>query len=359
MSCKPKNINKIPSAPVAILLGAVLACSSEPTAPAGGSLQVAHMSQFDPGAGQVAYSDVWGYSDNATGQEYALIGSLSGELIYVVDATDPAAPAVASMIPVPSFDFKTRGQYLYTVTGGGDGGAKLGRIVDLSDPTAPAVVGAFPSSHNLTIDASGFMYLESPGLRIYDLNADPLNPSLVWQDNSVAGHDATVVGDRLYDFHGNSASIYDVSQRAMPQLLSSVAHPAINYYHSGWPTSDGRFLLVTDELSSGPAADITIWDIAQVDDPVLVSSIRDFQSTVHNVMIVGQFAFVSYYAAGFRVYDLSDPTQPALAFEYDTSPPSGEGWHGAFGVYPLAPSGNIYVSDMQNGLHIFSVSQGQ
>jgi hypothetical protein len=76
-------------------------------------------------------------------------------------------------------------------------------------------------------------------------------------------------------------------------------------------------------------------------------------------MIVGQLAFVSYYAAGFRVYDLSDPTQPALAFEYDTSAPSGEGWHGAFGVYPLAPSGNVYVSDMQNGLHIFSVPQGQ
>ena len=341
----------------AVLLGAVFACSGEPTAPVAGSVQVAHMSQIDPGAGQVAYSDVWGYTDNATGREYALIGSLSGELIYVVDATDPAAPEVVGQALVPSFDFKTWGQYLYSVTGGGDGGANLGRIVDLSDPTASAVVGSFPSSHNLTIDSRGFMYLESPGLRIYDLNPDPLHPRLLWEDGGSPGHDATVVGDRLYDFHGSGVRIYDVSQRDTPQLLGPVTHPSISYYHNGWPSSDGRFLFVTDELARGSTADVTIWDIAEVDDPVLVSSIHESQSTVHNVIIIGDLAYISYYAAGFRVYDVSDPTQPALAFEHDTSPPSGEGWHGAFGVYPFAPSGNVYISDMQTGLHIFSVSQ--
>ena len=39
------------------------------------------------------------------------------------------------------------------------------------------------------------MYLEAPGLRIYDLNADPLNPRLLWVDSGNGGHDATVVGD--------------------------------------------------------------------------------------------------------------------------------------------------------------------
>jgi len=343
---------------LAVLLGAVLACQGEPTAPGSGSLQVVHLSEIDPGDGQATYSDVWGYTDNSTGREYALIGTLIRDTIYLIDATDPAAPAVAAKIQVPSFDFKTWGRYLYTVTGGGDGGANLGRIVDLSDPTAPAVVGAFPSSHNLTIDARGFMYLEGPGLRILDLNGDPLQPFLIWADNGVPGHDATVVGDRLYDFHGNGVSIYDNRVRAMPQLLGSVAHPSIRYYHSGWPTFDGRFLFMTDEVARGTTADVTIWDIAQVDDPVLVSSINDLESTVHNLVIIGDLAFMSYYTAGFRVYDVTDPAQPALAFEYDTSPSIGEGWLGAFGVYPFAPSGNVYVSDTQTGLHIFSVSRG-
>ncbi len=343
--------------PLAVLLGGVLGCQGEPTAPGPGALQIAHLSEIDPGAGQVAYSDVWGYTDNSSGREYALIGALSGDTIYVVDATDPAAPALAAKIQVPSFDFKTWGRFVYTVTGRGDGGANLGRIVDLSDPTAPAVVGAFPSSHNVTIGARGFMYLEGPGLRVFDLNGDPLRPRLIWSTNGVPGHDATVVGDRLYDFHGDGTSIYDIRERARPRLLGQLAHPAINYYHSGWPTSDGRFLLMTDELAKGSTADVTIWDISQVDDPVLVSSINDLQSTVHNVAIVGDLAFMSYYTAGFRVYDVTDPAQPALAFEHDTSVLSGESWLGAFGVYPFAPSGHVYVSDMQTGLHIFSVSR--
>jgi len=334
-----------------------MACQEEPTGPGPGDvpLQIAHASQIDPGAGQVAYSDVWGYTDATNGREYALLGSLSVEQMYVVDASDPTAPVTLAAVPVPSFDMKVWRHYAYTVTGRGDGGANLGRIVDLRDPSAPTVAGAFPSSHNLTIDANGFMYLESPGLRIYDLNADPLNPTLVWQENGTSGHDATVVGDRLYDFHGGGASIYDIRQRTSPQLLGPVTHPSISYYHNGWPSRDGRFLYITDELSQGGTADVTIWDIAQADDPLLVSSIADPTATAHNVMMVGDLAFMSYYTAGFRVYDVADPAQPALVFEHDTSPASGEGWQGAFGVYPFAPSGNVYVSDMQTGLHLFTV----
>ncbi len=346
-----------------VLLGAAIGCGDEPTGPDGsgtgqGALQGSHLSQIDPGAGQVSYSDVWGYSDRARGREYAIIGALDRELIYIIDVTDPTAPSVASLLPVPSFDFKVRGQYLYSVTGGGDGGANLARIVDLSDPTAPRVVGAFPSSHNLTIDDRGYMYLEAPGLRILDLNADPLHPSLLWEDGSGSGHDATVVGDRLYDFHGDGTRIFDVSQRAAPQLLSRVSLPTIGYHHNGWPSSDGNYLYVTDEFSKGTNADVTIWDIAQVDDPILVSSIGHPQATVHNVIIVGQTAYMSYYGAGFRVYDLADPAAPSLAFDFDTSARDGEGWHGAFGVYPFAPSGLVYLSDISTGLHVFSVTRG-
>jgi hypothetical protein len=42
-----------------------------------------------------------------------------------------------------------------------------------------------------------------------------------------------------------------------------------------------------------------------------------------------------------------------LADEFDTSALSGQGFKGAFGVYPFTTSGNIYVSDMDNGLYVF------
>ncbi len=342
---------------LSILLIVFLGCSDDVTGPGlvPSNLEISHVSQIDPGGGQVGYSDVWGYTDGATGREYALLGTLTAGM-YVVDASDPAAPAVVATVPVPSFDMKTWGHYAYTVTGSGDGGADLGRIVDLSDPTAPVVVGSFPSSHNLFIDERGFLYLEIPGLRIYDLNADPLAPRFVWAANSGGGHDATVVGDRLYDFHGNVTNIYDIQDRARPQLLSPVSHPTISYHHNGWPSKDGRYLFITDELAAGNTADVTIWDIAQVDDPIMAATISDPSATVHNVFVVGDVLFASYYTAGFRVFDVSDPSRPGLVYEYDTLPTEGQVWDGAWGVYPFAPSGNVYVSDIRSGLHVFTVS---
>jgi hypothetical protein len=57
------------------------------------------------------------------------------------------------------------------------------------------------------------------------------------------------------------------------------------------------------------------------------------------------------------VFDVTDPANPALADAYDTSAYAGDGYDGAFGVYPYAPSGNIYVTDHPNGLYVFGVER--
>ncbi|NIW25144.1 MAG: hypothetical protein GWN29_11565, partial [Gammaproteobacteria bacterium] len=43
---------------------------------------------------------------------------------------------------------------------------------------------------------------------------------------------------------------------------------------------------------------------------------------------------------------------------YDTWPGVSEGFNGAWGVYPFAASGNIYVSDISSGLYIFRLVDG-
>src|SRR5690606_19838215 len=68
--------------------------------------------------------------------------------------------------------------------------------------------------------------------------------------------------------------------------------------------------------------------------------------------IIDNYAYVSYYTAGLRIFDVSDPENIEVAAHYDTSPQSGEGFDGAFGVYPFLPSKNILVSD-QTGLYVF------
>ena len=314
---------------------------------------------LDGGAGSIA--DIWGYVDPATGTEYALVGGLGPQAgrLYVVDVSDPIAPVLTAIVEnVPGFDVKTYRQYAYTVTGGPDQGAQPdGRIIDLTNPSQPVVVGSFPSSHNLFITDEGLAFLEVPGLRIFDLSEDPLAPTLLWSDTPRNGHDATVVGDRLYDFHGGPGTfIYDIADPSNPVLLGTIQHPQITYHHSGWPTEDGQYLFLCDELATGNLADITVWDISRPEAPRRVIEFADPLASVHNLMIVGDLAYVSYYAAGFRVFDISDPAQPQLLGEYDTSPAAQEGFVGAWGVYPFAPSGNIYISDRQGGLFIFSVT---
>lgn len=298
-------------------------------------------------------TDVWGYYDASSGREYALItDNFLG--LFIVDVTDPANPVVASQVnSVPGFDVKAWQHYVYTVNGGGNG---FGGIVDISDPVHPQVVGNFPSSHNIFISDAGYMFAEFPGLKIYDLNQDPTNPTLVWQKNTGDGHDATVVGDRLFDFHGYSGTfVYDIQNISAPQLLTTINDPAISYHHSGWVSPNGQFLYICDELAQHPSADITIWDISNTGNPQRVGDFADPNAIVHNFIVRGNYAFVSYYTAGLRVFDISDPSTLSLVAEFDTAPQSsGETFRGAFGVFPLTHSGNIYVSDWDNGLFVFS-----
>ncbi len=311
-------------------------------------------------------TDVWGYVDDATGTEYALVGfglfsaaADTGSGVHIVDVSDPRKPVrVSTVNTVPGFDVKAWKNYIYTVDGGSVG---QGKIVDASDPAQPQVVGSFPSAHNIFIAANGFMYCEADAVQaIYDLNDSPTDPVLVWQ-GSDSGHDATVIGDRWYHFGSFGATdIFDVSDPSLPRLLASIDLPSIAFHHSGWVTDDGNFLFITDELADlrGAPADFTVWDISDLDNPEKVGEFADANATVHNLFVRGDFAYVSYYHAGLRIFDVSNPSQPVIVDEFDTSTDSGPGFGGAFGVYPFAPSGNIYVSDEVTGLHVFSFKRG-
>ncbi|MCZ6777179.1 MAG: hypothetical protein O7D34_12105, partial [Ignavibacteria bacterium] len=176
--------------------------------------------------GQIAIpvdvTDVWGYVDSTSGKEYAIVGTFGS--VNIVDVTNPVTPVLVSTVSsVPGFDVKVWRHYVYSVTGGG--GINQGGIVDISDPGNPQVVGSFNSSHNIFISGNGFMFAEAPGLKIYDLNQDPTSPMLLWEDGTGGGHDASVIGNRLFDFHGGSGTnIYDVSfsNPFSVQLLGSI-----------------------------------------------------------------------------------------------------------------------------------------
>ena len=300
-------------------------------------------------------TDVWGWVDPVTDTEYALVGNNATGL-HIVDVSDPENPTIVTTIDtIPRFDMKTWGHYMYTVDGNYGFNGSDGAIVDIADPKNPVVVGVIPPGHNIFVDDLGYMYLTFPGLKIFELNPDPTNPQLVWEKVSTEGHDVSVVGDRLYDFHGYDGTfIYDVTNRANPVLLGSITDTTIIFHHSGWSSADDNYLFITDENSFHPTPDIIVFDIRDPSLPVRVAEIADPTSTVHNAYRIGHLLYVSYYTSGFRVFDISDPTDPALVDEYDTTPLSGEGiFKGAWGCYPFAPSGNIYINDRPAGFFVF------
>ncbi|QNJ96673.1 choice-of-anchor B family protein [Constantimarinum furrinae] len=295
-------------------------------------------------------TDVWEYIDPNNGNVYAVIG---GSGMSIIDVTDPTNPVqVEHLTSVPGFDVKVWENYVYCATGGGGDAS----IVDISDPTNAVEVATFPSAHNFFIDDRGYLYTSSPGVRIYDLNADPTNPNLLTTVGS-EGHDVTVRGNMMIDCHGFSGTfLYDVTDPANPILLGSITDPDITYHHQGDFSTDGNYVYICDELGNHPQADITVWDISDISNPVKVDEVADGTATPHNLYVIDDFAYTSYYTAGLKIFDISDPSQLVLSDSFDTNSATGEGFSGAFGVYPSSATGNIYIND-SSGVYIFGFDQ--
>ncbi len=310
-------------------------------------------------------TDIWGYIDPITNREYAVMGdftNLTDGNITIVDVTDPVNPSIVSTLDeVIGFDIKISGQYAYVANSDFPSATDdSSRIVDVSDPANPMVVGAFQASHNVFTDGDHlFSTNESaPGLRIFDIGTDPTKPEMIWESPFESGsHDVAIIRGRMYDFREFDATyIYDISDVNKPLLLGEVRNEG-TFHHSGWVTEDDNYLFICDETVEDPLPDVTIWDISDLANPELVGDISDPTSRVHNIYIIGELAYISYYGAGLKIFDISNPESPLLLDTFHTNLNNGSGigngFVGAFGVYPFSPNGLIFVSDMDNGLFVF------
>jgi len=135
--------------------------------------------------------------------------------------------------------------------------------------------------------------------------------------------------------------------------LGSVITPG-QFTHNTWANATSTLCATTDETTWGH---VTLWDISS---PGNIRRLDEWSvgpnTIVHNVYLRGDRAYCSYYTEGFVCLDISDPTNIRLVGSYDTSPfQAGAGYKGAWGCYPFAPSGVVYVTDMEEGFHILRV----
>lgn len=314
-------------------------------------------------------NDVWGYVDDFE-NEYAIVGVINGTSI--VDVTDPSNLVELVFIPGPSStwrDMKTFGHYAYVVHDSFSNGETQGLlIIDLSDiangniTTNSILSVSYSRFHNIYIDEKGVAYLfggdyDNGGVLMYDLTVDPENPIFLGEFEETYLHDGMVRGDTLWGsavYNGFLMAI-DVSDKSNTEIIGTVSTPH-NFTHNAWVSDDGNTVFTTDEVAG---ASIAAVDVSDVTNMTVVDQIQSWSPETnvipHNTHVMGKYLVTSYYCDGVTVVDASDPTNLQEVAYYDTSDSTGGTFSGAWGAYPYLPSGNILVTDRQEGLHILSI----
>jgi hypothetical protein len=193
-------------------------------------------------------------------------------------------------------------------------------------------------------------------LAVVDLSADDADRLATWDptgyDDAWSSvpvgqrtvHDVTVHDDRAYLATWNAGTfVLDVSDPANPAYVTMVSDytreevadltrvnrfvPPGNHHYSQ-VSDDGSLLAVGREawdisgVDGGPGG-ITLYDISTPAEPTELATIgpvraRDetirsgYWTTSHNFDLVGDRLYTSWYQAGVKVHDVSDPSNPEL-----------------------------------------------
>lgn len=316
------------------------------------------------------YADIWGDGD------FAYLARFGVNEINIINIADPTSPQLAATYDTgvggaSAQDVKVDNGLMFVSLEGVNPGAQ---IVDVRNPTSPVKltdVTVRAAVHN-TFFYEGWLYLvdsQQNEVDIVDLrNYDPDNAPLVISTATYAlvnvgnqfVHDITVQDGRMYASAWDSIQVYDVSDLAnsAPTVIGSAQGNAV---HAAWPTSDNRFLVVSEERAGGG---LTLYELD--DDGTSVSlTLRDALTlagdrafSTHNPVVDGNTVYVSWYEAGVQVLEI-DPVTATwdVVASYDTSALTGNNgfFDGNWGVYPFLGTDRVLASDVQNGLFVLDV----
>lgn len=334
------------------------------------SLNVTLAAHYPYGNNHTA-ANICGYVDS-TGREYALVGVDDG--MDVVDVTVPTAPVHVYQVmwPVQNSssewkEIKVYKKHAYVTSEAGSGL----QIVDLSKlpattaPTvtywAPTISGQQLSSiHALHIDTTkGNVYLYGSNISnkgaIIGSLANPAAPTYLGKFDNTYVHDGYVDNDTLYacEIYDGNVEVIDCSNKTSPSVLATVQTP-LHFTHNSWLSPDKKYMFTTDEKTK---SSLTSYDISSLANITLLDTVKGLStgSIVHNTHVRPDwFAVNSWYRDGFNIVDVSRPNNMIVTGYYDMYPSSGNGFNGTWGVYPFLPSGTIVVSNIEDGLYVFS-----
>ncbi len=331
-------------------------------------------------------NDVWGWTDAATGKEYALLGRSNGTAF--VDISDAEHPVYLGNLPTHSANSTWRGikvyaNYAYIVSEAAGHGMQVFDLTRLRAVTTAPVTftenahySAFATAHTLAInEASGYAYAAGSntcagGLHMINLQnpASPVFAGCVDNDGythetvclNYHGPDNAHTGKEIcFSSNADTLTIVDVTDKSAPRQLSRTGYSGHGYAHQGWLTDDHVHFLMNDELDErqqGVNTRTHIWNISDLDTP-FVAGIYEGPSTAvdHNLYIRGRYAYESNYRSGLRILDISNIASTSLAEVgfFDVYPvDDAANFDGTWSNYPFFASGNIIASGIEQGLFV-------
>jgi choice-of-anchor B domain-containing protein len=309
-------------------------------------------------------SDLWGWTDPESGDEYVIIGKTNGVAFFRV--TDPLNPVYLGELPNPALlhriwhDIKVFADHAFIVSESEPHGMTVFDLTRLREVTEPqewdrdAFYPLHSAAHNVEVNVdTGFAYIVGgnagivvpdlclSGLHMVDIN-DPQNPTFAgcYFEEGGPGTAARTIGgpaeelspaayvhdtqcviydgpDQRYtdrEVCFNSAEdkvvIVDVTDKQAPVTLGVTDYPMVGYTHQGWLTEDHGRLVVNDEMDETgfdiPTRSIVI-DVTDLENPEFHFEYEHGTDAItHNNYIVDGLIYHSNYTSGLRVHDITN-----------------------------------------------------
>ena len=292
--------------------------------------------------------------------------------LHVIDVRDPAAPRALATLHGPGNDGFND---VRVVRGAGKVvafasplNADRTSVFDVTAPASARRLADIPEySHSLQVAADGartLLYLATydASVPVYDVSdpAQPVRLGAPAVPGAASGvHDLTVDGRTIYVNYTEAGMVAMDVSRGLDQPGLEKGRIATSYSHASWAATIGgrRIVIHGDEgLTPDGGAFMRILD-GDPASPTFLHELARWRTRaevgIHNMMIVGTKAYVSYYQDGVRVVELADPAHPVEVAHYNTWDPDtapGGGFEGAIGV--RVADGLVYVADSAQGLVI-------
>jgi hypothetical protein len=248
--------------------------------------------------------------------------------LRIYDVSDPTAPREIAFLAMPGIGLHRiwyiGGRYAYMSAHFDGFSDHILAVVDLADPAAPRLAAQW--------------WL--PGMWRAGQESPSWRPGQRW-----ALHHAIVRGDLAFgSWRDGGLTIHDVKDPTQPKLLvhRQWAPPFGGGTHTALPFLDRDLLIVADEATTENCANgiphSWIFDIRDPANPVSIATLptpaeQDFCAKggkfgPHNLhenrpgsLISSNLVFATYYNAGLRVFDVSNPFQPRQTGYFVTPPP--------------------------------------